>query len=519
MKDSSKEEKDIFLIQNKLIFKKYRPIKLIGKGTFSNVYLSLNIKNKSYVAIKAEKKMQKGVELLESEAFLLYSLRGFGIPKVLTYGRTKTYNILVLPLLGKSLLDLFILKNRSIDLNDICLIAIQILERIEWVHSKNIVYRDIKPENFLFGKTDPEVLYLIDFGLCRKYKSSNTGKHITQKNLGKFTGTSRYASVYAMAGNEQSRRDDIESIGYMIIFLMRKKLPWQGIKGNSYKECYHRLYLMKKYIEIEELCKGLPREIVDYMNNAKSLKFEEEPNYKNLKNLFNIILKKRKFNFDNNNFSWIEKKDNDNDNNYNVGKSNSLGKATNLIMKRKCSPQNRLYNKIKKSIENKNNIIHITSNNKPNQKSTKTGYTSPNIENKYIKSLQIIKEEKFNKPKININIINKNEANSELSNTMKVMYNNKINSVRNESNSDFPRVNSENNIYYEDLFNMNDEQKRQFEKNYSPENIRFNNKFYLNQHQISDIKNSDDDNSQKLYFNNNINKNNNNNNEKYEIKK
>ena len=102
--------------------------------------------------------------------------------------------------------------------------AIQILDRIEWIHSNNIVYRDIKPENFLFGKKDPEVLYLIDFGLCRKYKSSTTGKHIKPKNMGKFTGTSRYASLYAMAGNEQSRRDDIESIGYMIIFLMKKKI-------------------------------------------------------------------------------------------------------------------------------------------------------------------------------------------------------------------------------------------------------------------------------------------------------
>ena len=242
MEEKSKEEKDIFILQNKLIFKKFRPIQQIGKGTFSSVYLALNTKTNTYVAIKAEKRDQKSIELLEDEAFLLYSLRGYGIPSVLSYGKTKTFNILVLPLLGKSLLDLFIIKNRNIHINDICLIAIQILERIQWIHSNNIVYRDIKPENFLFGKKDPEVLYLIDFGLCRKFKSSNTGKHIKPKNLGKFTGTSRYASVYAMAGNEQSRRDDIESIGYMIIFLMKKRLPWQGIKGNSYKECYHKLF-------------------------------------------------------------------------------------------------------------------------------------------------------------------------------------------------------------------------------------------------------------------------------------
>ena len=196
MKNSSNEnpekEKDIFLLQNKLLFKKYQPIKPIGKGTFSTVYLSLNIKTNIYVAIKVEKRSsQSEFELLKSEAFLLYSLRGFGIPEVLSYGRTKTHNILVMPLLGESLLDIFILKKAPVNINDICVVGIQILDRIEWVHSNNIVYRDIKPENFLFGRKDKDVLYLIDFGLCRKYKSSKTGKHIKPRNLDKFTGTSR----------------------------------------------------------------------------------------------------------------------------------------------------------------------------------------------------------------------------------------------------------------------------------------------------------------------------------------
>ena len=500
-----KEEKDIFLSQNKIIFKKYKPIKLIGKGTFSNVYLSLNTKNNSYVAIKAEKRNPKGVELLESEAFLLYSLKGFGIPSVLSYGKTKGYNILVQPLLGKSLLDLFILRNKNISINDICLIAIQILERIEWVHSNNIVYRDIKPENFLFGKKDPEILYLIDFGLCRKYKSSSTGKHILPKNLGKFTGTSRYASVYAMAGNEQSRRDDIESIGYMIIFLMKKKLPWQGIKGHSYKECYHKLYLMKKYINLEELCSGLPSEIIDYMNNAKSLKFEQEPNYAYLKNLFYNILKKNKINIENKLFSWIKKVDiNNNSNNLNILiKSNSVGKVPNSQMIRRSSPQNRLYNKIKSSIENKRNKLLI----KQSQKSDKTDYTSLNTENK-------LNSERSNEEKIiQIKKIN-NNLGSELSN--KVMINKNINSNYNDNIENFPRVSSENNIYHENLFfNQINVNKKQSGKNHSPENNRFNNMFYLNQHKFSDIKISDDENSRIIYNNKVNNKDNN----KIELKK
>ena len=300
------KDNDYFISQNQILFKKYHLIKLIGIGTFSKVYSGLNLINNSYVAIKAEKRSYYGVQLLESEAFFLYSLRGYGIPEVLSYGKTKTHNVLVMPLLGKSLLEKFIIKNKTVNINDICSVAIQILDRIEWIHSNNIVYRDIKPENFLFGKKDSHVLYLIDFGLCKKFKSSKTGKHIEPRNIGKFTGTSRYASVNAISGNEQSRRDDIESIGYMIIFFMKKKLPWQNIKGESYKEYYHKLYLMKKNIKIEDLCNGLPREIAYYMKYSTALKFEQEPNYKYLKNLFKIILKRNDIIYEKYILSWYQ---------------------------------------------------------------------------------------------------------------------------------------------------------------------------------------------------------------------
>ena len=299
-------EEDEFLSQNPIIFKKFKPLKLIGKGTFSSVYLAENLKTNNQVAIKVEKRINDTTDLLETEAFLLHSLRGFGIPEVISFGKTKNYNILIEPLLGISLLDLYVKKNKKIDIRDICLIAIQLIDRIEWVHSKNIIYRDIKPENFLFGKKNPDILYIIDFGLCRKYINKN-GKHISPKNTGKFTGTSRYASIYAMAGNEQSRRDDIESIGYLIIFLMKTRLPWQGIQGNSHKECYQRLYLMKKYMPVEKLCHGLPKEMIDYLKCAKSLKFEQEPNYCYLKHLFKNILSKIMPNPGNYKFSWLIK--------------------------------------------------------------------------------------------------------------------------------------------------------------------------------------------------------------------
>ena len=460
------EENDLFILQNKLLFKKFHPIKPIGKGTFSTVYLCINIKNDSYVVIKAEKRSKNGVELLETEAFVLYHLRGFGIPEVLSYGRTKTHNILVLPLLGKNLLDVFILKNKYVNMNDICSTAIQILDRIEWVHSNNIVYRDIKPENFLLGNKDKDIIYLIDFGLCRKYKSSKTGKHIPAKNLGKFTGTSRYASIYAMAGNEQSRRDDIESIGYMIIYFMKKKLPWQGIKGNSYKECYHKLYLMKKHLKIEDLCKGLPTEIIEYMNAARALKFEEEPDYRYLKGLFKMVLSKNDTSFDKYIFSWCKYDTlTDDSTNNKINRRNSNSK-----MDRKSSAHHRLYKKIQQSIEKKNKSISVPkSYYKQSEVSNKSGLNNPSLNENYNKS--------------------KNEVNSIVSNTLKVMVNKNIESGFNKSAGiNLNKISYDNSIQNDNFYSYRINSG--LKSNLSPDYKRIN-QFVS----ISDDKNNKDDSS------------------------
>ena len=243
------------------------------------------------VAIKVEpKKIVK--PLLETEAFFLYSVRGLGIPEVLSFGRLKDYNVLIEPLLDKSLFDIFA-ERKKFALEDICLMSKQFIDRIQWVHSKYIVHRDIKPGNFLIGRKDPNIIYLIDFGLSKKYKSSMTGKHIRFSLTGKLTGTVRYASANALRGGEQSRRDDLESIGYMIIYFMRGKLPWQDVKGNKKLERYIKIYKMKKNVPPEVLCRSLPSQITEYMKYVKHLQFEQDPDYNYLRNLFNSILKKK----------------------------------------------------------------------------------------------------------------------------------------------------------------------------------------------------------------------------------
>ena len=171
MLENGNENEDKFIKENPIIFNKYKVIKKLKEGSFGVIYLGKTLENNVYVALKVEKrKIIKPV--LESEAFLLYSVAGFGIPEVKSFGKVKNYNILVEPLLGKSLLEIFNENNKIMSIEDVCLIGQQVIDRIQWIHSKYIIHRDIKPDNFLIGKKDPNVIYLIDFGLSKKYRSS-----------------------------------------------------------------------------------------------------------------------------------------------------------------------------------------------------------------------------------------------------------------------------------------------------------------------------------------------------------
>ena len=338
----AEEDDDKFLKENPIIFKKYKVKKKLGEGAFGDVYIGQTIENNSYVAIKVEqRKIVKPV--LESEAFLLYSIAGLGIPEVKSFGKVKNYNILVEPLLGRSLFDIFAENHKRMSPEDACLIGKQIIDRIQWVHSKYIVHRDIKPDNFLIGRKDPHVIYLIDFGLSKKYRSSTTNKHIRFGFTGKLTGTVRFASANALRGGEQSRRDDIESIGYMLIYFLKQRLPWQGITGNKKMERYLKIYKMKKNTTPEELCNGFP-EMIEYIKYAKKLEFEQEPDYNYLRKLFSTMLKRINNTNDQLVFSWIKLADLPN-------LKNPINPAT-----RKDSPQQRIYKKIKSNLEKGRNL-------------------------------------------------------------------------------------------------------------------------------------------------------------------
>ena len=291
----------------KVIFGKYQVIKTIGKSAFSSVFLGKCLNEKKYVAIKIQSK-NANISPLEKEAYYQFLLKGLGIPKIITFGRSGRFNILVETLLGKTVKQLFKLnKNPQKKMKDMCMTAIQIIDRIEYIHSKNIVHQDIKPENFLVGNPDTTIIYIIDFGLSKKYRSSRTGKHIAFSLNKRFNGSLNFSSVNSMRGAELSRRDDLESIGYMLIYLVNDGLPWSSYEKGQISERFGKIFSLKANIKNEELCKGFPSEMCDYMNYVKSLKFEENPNYIYLRKLFISILDKMNEKYDLK-FSWVKGK-------------------------------------------------------------------------------------------------------------------------------------------------------------------------------------------------------------------
>ena len=332
----------------------------MNTSDFGSVYNGICIKDNNPVAIKMEKRNSK-FNLLESEAYLLMNLKGFGIPKILSYGHYGLYNVLIEEMLGMTLPNILASKRLSkFKLKDICMIGIQCLDRLEYIHSKLVIHRDIKPSNFVIGREDPEVIYLIDFGLSKKYKSSRTGKHIQFKNIKLSYGSLRYISINGNRGFEQSRRDDLESLGYMLVFLSKGCIPWdkaEKIKDPPKK--YITTANIKKSITSEQLCKDLPEEMAKYIDYCKELYFEQDPDYNYLRFLFQTILIKMKQNNDLN-FCWISNKL--------LKNINKKGKVTeSRNSKISVSPHIRLLNKIEKSLRDNNSFVNIrNSNNKEN---------------------------------------------------------------------------------------------------------------------------------------------------------
>ena len=245
-------------IYNKIIFGKYILSVILGRGSFGLVYKGKNILTGENVAIKLEDYKKMGNNL-ESETYFLIILKSIGIPEVKSFGICGKYKVLVQTLLGDSLETIF--NKSNFTLKDVSMIALQLLDRLEFIHSKYVIHRDIKPENLLVDLETKSIIYLIDFGFAKKYRSSRTKKHILFTVPKKLTGTVRYSSVNTLRGVQQSRRDDLESAGYVFIYFAQKGyLPWEGLNITDKLKRYRKIYEIKKNIKPEKLCKGLPKE-------------------------------------------------------------------------------------------------------------------------------------------------------------------------------------------------------------------------------------------------------------------
>jgi serine/threonine protein kinase len=290
---------------NRVVGGDFRLRRKIGAGSFGEIYSGEQIQTSVHVAVKLESVRSKA-PLLADEAKIYQILQGgAGIPRIFWNGCEGLHNIMVIDLLGKSLEDLFMKCHRKLSLKTVLMLADQMLSCIEYIHQKNFIHRDIKPENFVMGlgQTANQV-FVIDFGLSRKYRDQHTHAHIPYAEGRPLTGTARYASVAALRGTEQSRRDDLESLGNVWIYLLRGTLPGMGITGATEKQRYDRVYQMKDRIPFEDLCRGCPSEFVRYFQIVRSLRFTENPNYAALRNMFRALFTRQNFIYDSV-YDWV----------------------------------------------------------------------------------------------------------------------------------------------------------------------------------------------------------------------
>jgi casein kinase 1 len=263
----------------------YRVGQKIGEGSFGIIFEGVNLLDNTPVAIKFEPRKCEAPQLRDE--YRLYKiLDGVpGVPAVYFFGQEGVHNVLVMDLLGPSLEDLFEWCSRKFSVRTVALTACQMIRRVQALHEHSLIYRDIKPDNFLVGRPDTRTaqqVHIVDFGMAKQYRDPRTLQHIAYRERKALSGTARYMSINTHLGIEQLRRDDLELLGHVFMYFLRGSLPWQGLKAPTNKQKYEKIGLKKQLTSVAELCGGFPAQFGQYLTYVRHLKFDEEPDYEYL---------------------------------------------------------------------------------------------------------------------------------------------------------------------------------------------------------------------------------------------
>lgn len=279
----------------------------LGGGCFGEVWHGRDQQTEEEVAIKLESSGSRHL-CLEHEVYILSLLAKPSLPQGFTRcyfnGSEGPYLCMVTELLGLSLEGQMRECGGVFAVSTTVLIAEQALQRIEYLHSKSFIHRDIKPENFLCGIGDKaHHLYLIDFGLSKKYFS---GAHIKKRESINFAGTAAFVSLNTHRGLEQTRRDDLEALGHMLIYFLRGKLPWSGLQAINQEEKFKRIKKTKELVVVDDLCAGFPDAFNTLLKTARGLKFKERPSYGYLRRLFNDLRQEEEPPLQDRDLEWLK---------------------------------------------------------------------------------------------------------------------------------------------------------------------------------------------------------------------
>ena len=403
----------------------------LGSGAFGQIYKCLNKENNKLYAAKIEPYDTHTPQLQKENKFLNELKGNFGFPINYDFINKSTDKILIIELLGPNLGDImYNLPNKKFSTKTTLMITNQILQRLKDLHNKNIIHRDIKPENFVIGRSPKErIIYMIDFGLSKHFINEKNNTHIPFKNERTVLGTLRYISINCHMGIESSRRDDLESFFYVIIYFFTGSLPWIGIRCKSKEEKFKKVFEKKKESVPDDICKELPEEFKLFISYVLNLDFMENPNYNYLNELINKLFTRFGFFKDDINFDWYNMDflqklyDKCARNNNNSSENNKIN--YNVI-------ENVNTNQNNKNNENKNNDNNNIKNKNDKKKEKVVNFKSPPVTNKIGKNLPSLNLNNRNLDRENKKIISKNHYSS---NNAKFQSDEKNNLFKSEKNS------------------------------------------------------------------------------------